>query len=47
MLSKRSMFTAIGLGAAYLLRNKQSRDKLMGQISSMTGKTKPNNTQNY
>lgn len=29
--------TALGLGAAYLMRNKDARDKLMKQFESMTG----------
>ncbi|WP_269135807.1 hypothetical protein [Sporosarcina cyprini] len=28
---------AIGLGAAYLMRNKEARDKLMKQFGSLTG----------
>lgn len=29
--------TALGLGAAYLMRNKNARDKLMKQVESFTG----------
>ncbi|WP_267896068.1 hypothetical protein [Paenibacillus sp. CAA11] len=36
MKKKSMMFTAIGLGAAYLLRNKDSRQKLMNQFQSFT-----------
>lgn len=30
-------WTALGLGAAYLVRNKDARDKLMKQFESFTG----------
>lgn len=30
-------FTALGLGAAYLMRNKNARNKLMRQVESFTG----------
>jgi hypothetical protein len=39
-MTKKMMFTALGLGAAYLLKNKKSRAKLMNQIQSFTGQTK-------
>ena len=29
--------TALGAGAAYLMRNKNARDKLMKQVESFTG----------
>lgn len=29
--------TALGLGAAYLVRNKNARDKLMKQVETFTG----------
>lgn len=35
---KKSMLTAVALGAAYLLRNKDSRQKLMDQFQSFTGR---------
>ncbi|QDH20443.1 hypothetical protein FFV09_05955 [Saccharibacillus brassicae] len=37
LIMKRSslMTAAVGLGAAYLLRNKDSRTKLMSQLQSM------------
>ncbi|GKV65004.1 MULTISPECIES: hypothetical protein [Sporosarcina] len=31
-MKKRAALAAIGLGAAYLMRNKDSRDKLAGQF---------------
>ena len=39
-MKRKTMWTAIGAGAAYLLRNKESREKLMGQIRNMAGKYK-------
>lgn len=33
----RMTLTALGLGAAYLMRNKNARDKLMKQVESFTG----------
>ncbi|WP_255397303.1 MULTISPECIES: hypothetical protein [unclassified Sporosarcina] len=35
-MNKMAM-TAVGLGALYLMRNKQSREKLMEQISNLSG----------
>ncbi|WP_172794024.1 hypothetical protein [Sporosarcina sp. HYO08] len=35
-MSKMAM-AALGLGAAYLMRNKNARDKLMKQIEAFTG----------
>lgn len=35
-LSNTALFTALGLGAAYLMRNKDSRDKLAKQVESFT-----------
>ncbi|CAM3238707.1 hypothetical protein FITA111629_11765 [Filibacter tadaridae] len=32
---------ALGLGAAYLMRNKDARDKLMKQVESFTGAVSP------
>lgn len=36
---KRSsmLMTAIGLGAAYLMKNKDARDKLLSQVQNMKG----------
>jgi len=39
------MFTALGLGAAYLLRNKNARQKLMSQFQNFAG-SKHKSTQN-
>lgn len=36
IVNKMAM-TALGLGAAYLMRNKNARDKLMKQVESFTG----------
>ncbi|WP_255425163.1 hypothetical protein [Sporosarcina obsidiansis] len=35
-MNKMAM-TALGLGVAYLMRNKQSREKLMGQFNNFAG----------
>ena len=35
MISKKMMMTTMALGAAYLLKDKKSRDKLMGQFQAM------------
>ncbi|WP_255407429.1 hypothetical protein [Sporosarcina sp. P13] len=35
-MNKMAM-TAVGLGALYLMRNKESREKLMGQINQFAG----------
>lgn len=41
---KKSMaMTAVALGAAYLLRNKRSRSKLMNQLSNFAGAKKIKN----
>ncbi|WP_192894817.1 hypothetical protein [Neobacillus notoginsengisoli] len=32
---KKMLLTTVALGAAYLMRNKESRDKLMDQMQSM------------
>jgi hypothetical protein len=34
MMNKKMAFTALGLGAAYLMRNKDSRDKISKQFES-------------
>ncbi|WP_275940724.1 hypothetical protein [Neobacillus terrae] len=34
---KKMMMTTVALGAAYLLRSKDSRQKLMGQMQSFSG----------
>ena len=40
-IMKKSMaMTAVDLGAAYLLRNKRSRSKLMNQLSNFAGAKK-------
>ena len=45
MMNKKMAFTALGLGAAYLMRNKDSREKISKQFESfgstpMRGKNK-------
>jgi len=32
---KKMLLTTVALGAAYLMRNKESREKLMNQMQSM------------
>lgn len=34
---KKMMMTTVALGTAFLLRNKDSRNKLMGQLQSLSG----------
>ncbi|WP_213424011.1 hypothetical protein [Bhargavaea massiliensis] len=43
MNRNKMMMTALGLGAAYLMRNKESRDKLKGQFNDFAGSTKNSN----
>ncbi|MCW1928628.1 hypothetical protein [Bhargavaea beijingensis] len=40
MNRNKMMMTALGLGAAYLMRNKESRDKLKGQFNDFAGNPK-------
>ena len=44
-MNKMAM-AALGLGAAYLMRNKNARGKLMKQFESFTGTFSKNGTQN-
>ncbi|WP_409275387.1 hypothetical protein V1499_08420 [Neobacillus sp. SCS-31] len=39
---KKMLMTTVALGAAYLMRNKESRDKLMNQMQSLGGPKKKN-----
>ncbi|WP_172798856.1 hypothetical protein [Paenibacillus sp. FJAT-26967] len=39
-MNKKMMFTAVGLGAAYLMRNKDARDKLIGQFQNFATQSK-------
>ncbi|WP_173427683.1 hypothetical protein [Aneurinibacillus tyrosinisolvens] len=43
MDKKKMMMTTLALGTAYLLRNKESRQKLMNQFQSFAGQPKQNN----
>lgn len=43
---KKTLWTAVGVGAAYLLRNKDSRQKLMDQFQSMKGRYLSGNSKN-
>lgn len=40
MNTKKTLFTTAALGAAYLLKNKGARDKVMNTIQSFTSKSK-------
>lgn len=40
MNTKKTLFTTVALGAAYLLKNKNTRDKLMNGIQSFTSQVK-------
>ncbi|MDQ6597323.1 hypothetical protein [Bacillus salipaludis] len=40
MNRKNLMMTTVALGAAYLLRNKKSRQKLMGQFQTFADKSR-------
>lgn len=40
MNTKKTLFTTVALGAAYLLRNKDTRDKLMNGVQSITAQMK-------
>ncbi|NMO97796.1 hypothetical protein [Paenibacillus lemnae] len=40
----KALWTAVGVGAAYLLRNKDARQKLMNQVQDLKGKYLSNNT---
>ncbi|MFS0725818.1 hypothetical protein [Paenibacillus sp. 1P07SE] len=39
-MKRRMLMSALGMGAAYLLRNKQARQKLMDTFQSITGKSR-------
>ncbi|WP_181884384.1 hypothetical protein [Neobacillus piezotolerans] len=39
---KKMLMTTVALGAAYLMRNKESRDKLMNQMQSLGAPKKKN-----
>ncbi|KZE36840.1 hypothetical protein AV656_13740 [Bhargavaea cecembensis] len=43
MNRNKMLMTALGLGAAYLMRNKESRDKLKGQVNDFAGNAKGSN----
>ncbi|MEK3936234.1 hypothetical protein MKY41_12965 [Sporosarcina sp. FSL W7-1349] len=45
-MRKKMALTALGLGAAYLMRNKDSRDKLSKQFSEFGGNTTPTRNTN-
>ena len=40
MNTKKTLFTTVALGAAYLLRNKDTRDKIMHGVQSITAQMK-------
>lgn len=39
-MKNKALFTTLALGAAYLLRNEKSRNKLMNQFKNMGSKNK-------
>lgn len=39
-MRKRMLMSALGMGAAYLLRNREAREKLFRSVQSFVGKTK-------
>lgn len=43
MNTKKTLFTTVALGAAYLLKNKGTRDKIMNGIQSYTSQSKAKN----
>lgn len=43
MKRNKMLMTALGLGAAYLMRNRESRDKLKGQFNEIAGSAKGSN----
>ncbi|WP_203457139.1 hypothetical protein [Paenibacillus tepidiphilus] len=40
MNTKKTLFTTVALGAAYLLKNKGTRDKLINSVQSFTNQVK-------
>ncbi|MEK3795392.1 hypothetical protein MKX42_26955 [Paenibacillus sp. FSL R7-0204] len=40
MNTKKTLFTTVALGAAYLLKNKNTRDKIMNSVQSLTAQMK-------
>ncbi|WP_181438630.1 hypothetical protein [Paenibacillus sambharensis] len=44
MRTKHMMLSALGAGAAYLLRNKQARQKLMNQFQNLTSSSSSSNS---
>ncbi|WP_410513972.1 hypothetical protein PaeBR_06005 [Paenibacillus sp. BR2-3] len=40
MNTKKTLFTTIALGAVYLLKNKETRNKVMNGIQSFTSQAK-------
>lgn len=39
-MKNKALFTTVALGAAYLLRNEKSRNKLMDQVKNFTNSKK-------
>jgi len=44
MNTKKTLFTTLALGAVYLMKNKETRDKVMNGLQSFTKSKKTNNT---
>ncbi|MFS0576903.1 hypothetical protein AB1K83_14785 [Sporosarcina sp. 179-K 3D1 HS] len=45
-MRKKMALTALGLGAAYLMRNKEARDKLSSQFDTFSGNAAGNRNMN-
>jgi hypothetical protein len=44
MNTKKTLFTTLALGAVYLMKNKETRDKVMNGLQSFTKSKKSGNT---
>ncbi|MCL6601378.1 MAG: hypothetical protein K6T94_00755 [Paenibacillus sp.] len=44
MNTKKTLFTTLALGAVYLMKNKETRDKVMNGLQSFTKAKKPSST---
>ncbi|MBP2000825.1 hypothetical protein J2Z69_001856 [Paenibacillus shirakamiensis] len=45
MNTKKTLFTTLALGAVYLMKNKDTRDKIMSGIQSVSSQVKAKNSQ--
>ena len=44
MNTKKTLFTTLALGAVYLMKNKETRDKVMNSLQSFTKSKKSGST---